>query len=265
VAGLATLLSLAGCDIDRSLLYFPDRSRPELRAVGIPAAQEATLATADGLQLLAWWVPPQGARPAIAYFHGNGGHIGYRAERLRRFAQEGLGVLFVEYRGYGGNPGSPSEEGLYADGRAALDFLERAGVAPDRIVLYGESLGGAVAVRLASERPVAAVILESPFTSIEAVGRHHYPFLPVRQVLRDRFDNAARIGAVRAPILFLHGERDQVVPIAFGRALFAAAPEPKEAWTTPEGGHNDLREHGALDVALDFLRRRVSPRPGFSD
>jgi fermentation-respiration switch protein FrsA (DUF1100 family) len=251
------LSALAACDLDRRLLYFPDRTRPDLRAVGLAAAREVRVATEDGLDLLAWWVPPAATRPVIVYFHGNGGHIGYRAERLHVLAGAGFGALFLEYRGYGGNPGSPSEEGFYADARAALAFIDRRGIPPERLVLYGESLGTAVAVRMASERQVAAVVLESPYTSIEALGRHHYPLLPVRLLLRDRFDAAARIGAVRAPLLFLHGERDDVVPAAFGRALFAAAPEPKEAWFAPSGGHVDLRAHGAFDVVADFLRRRL--------
>jgi fermentation-respiration switch protein FrsA (DUF1100 family) len=124
-------------------------------------------------------------------------------------------------------------------------------------VLYGESLGTAVAIRMASERPVGAIVLESPYTSIEAVGQHHYPLLPVRLLLRDRFDAMSRIGQVTAPILVLHGERDEVVPVAFGRALFEAAPEPKEAWFAPDGGHIDLRQHGAFAVVADFLRRRL--------
>lgn len=251
------LAALTACDLDRRLLYFPDTSRPILAATGLRGAREVRLATEDGLSLLAWWIPPRRSQPVLAYFHGNGGHIGYRAERFRKLALLGFGVLLVEYRGYGGNPGSPSEEGFYRDARAALAFLEQQGVPPERLVLYGESLGTAVAVRMASEHPAAALVLESPFTSIEALGRHHYPFLPVALVLRDRFDAASAIGEVRAPILVLHGEQDEIVPAKFARALFEAAPEPKEAWFAPEGGHVDLREHGAFEVVADFLRRRV--------
>lgn len=251
------LAALTACDLDRRLLYFPDTSRPVLAATGLRDAQQVQLVTEDGLALLAWWMPPRPSQPVIAYFHGNGGHIGYRAERFRKLALLGFGVLLVEYRGYGGNPGSPSEEGLYRHARAALAFLEQQNVPPERLVLYGESLGTAVAVRMASEHRVAALVLESPFTSIEALGRYHYPFLPVALVLRDRFDAASAIAEVRAPILVLHGEQDEIVPAKFARALFEAAPEPKEAWFAPEGGHVDLREHGAFEVVADFLRRRV--------
>src|SRR5262249_28114941 len=130
----------------RQLLYFPARARPELFGLEQLGVREVTLATEDGLSLLSWYLPSRPGRPVIAYFHGNGGHIGYRAERLLRFAREGYGVLMAEYRGYGGNPGTPSETGFYTDGRAALAFLDRQGVAPNRLVLYGESLGSGVAV-----------------------------------------------------------------------------------------------------------------------
>jgi fermentation-respiration switch protein FrsA (DUF1100 family) len=249
---------LPGCDIDRKLLYFPDRGRPDIRTAGVATAQEVRLHTEDGVDLLAWWAPPSGTRPVIVYFHGNGGHIGYRNERFHVLARQGFGALFPEYRGYGGNKGSPSEEGLYADARAALAFVDAQRIPPERLVLFGESLGSAVSVRMAAERRVGAVVLESPFTSIEALGKYHYPFLPVRLLLRDRFDVLAHIKDVRAPILMLHGERDTIVPIAFGEALFAAAPDPKEVWIAPNGGHNDLRDHGGFEAVTDFLRRRLS-------
>src|SRR6516165_4144930 len=146
----------------RQLLYLPDRAHPELFGLEQLGVRETMLPTEDGLSLLSWYLPPRPGRPVIAYFHGNGGHIGYRAERLLRFAREGYGVLMAEYRGYGGNPGTPSETGFYADGRAALGFLDREGVTPGRLVLYGESLGTGAAVALATEHEIAALILEAP-------------------------------------------------------------------------------------------------------
>ena len=241
----------------RQLLYFPDRTRPELAGLASIGVREVKLSTDDGLSLLSWYLPARAGRPVITYFHGNGGHIGYRSERLMRFAREGYGVLMAEYRGYGGNPGSPSETGFYSDGRAALAFLQHEGVAANRIVLYGESLGSGVAVALAAEHQVAAVILEAPPTSVAEVAQCHYPFVPASRMVLDRFDLVARIGRVRAPILVLHGERDRVVPIRYGRALFDAAPEPKEGWFAPEAGHEDLARHGALDVAVAFIERRL--------
>jgi fermentation-respiration switch protein FrsA (DUF1100 family) len=241
----------------RHLLYFPGVGRPELGDLASLGVCEITLQTADGLSLLSWYLPPQNGHPVIAYFHGNGGHIGYRAERLQWFARNGYGVLMVEYRGYGGNPGTPSESGLVADGVAALDFLGAEGIAPNRLVIYGESLGSGVAVPLAARRQVASVILEAPFTSVAEVAQYHYSFMPAAALVRDRFDSLARIGEVKAPILVLHGERDRVVPLRFGRALFDAAPEPKELWLSRDAGHEDLVSYGAFEAVLDFLRRRV--------
>ena len=241
----------------RQLLYLPDRARPELFGLEQLGVREAMLETEDGLSLLSWYLPARPGRPVITYFHGNGGHIGYRAERLLSFAHEGFGVLMAEYRGYGGNPGTPSEAGFYTDGRAALAFLDREGVAPNRLVLYGESLGSGVAVALAVDHDIAALVLEAPFTSVAEVAQCHFPYVPASRMVVDRFDSLSRIGKVRAPILVLHGERDRVVPIRYGRALFDAAPEPKEGWFAPEAGHEDLARYGSLDVVVGFINRRL--------
>ena len=241
----------------RHLLYLPGFGRPELGDLAALGVHEIMVKTADGLSLLSWYLPPRDGHPVIAYFHGNGGHIGYRAERLRQFGGNGYGVLMTEYRGYGGNPGTPSESGLIADGAAALDFLSGAGITPDRLVIYGESLGSGIAVPLAAQREVAGLILEAPFTSVAEVAQYHYSFIPASALVRDRFDSLARIGDVKAPILVLHAERDRVVPVRFGRALFDAAPEPKELWLARKAGHEDLVRYGAFEAILDFLRRRV--------
>jgi fermentation-respiration switch protein FrsA (DUF1100 family) len=241
----------------RQLLYLPDRTRPELAGLAQLGVREVTLRTADGLSLLSWYLPWRSGRPVIAYFHGNGGHIGYRVERLLRFAREGYGVLMLEYRGYGGNPGSPTEAGLYSDAQAALDFLKREGITSNRLVLYGESLGSAVAVRLAAQNEVAELILEAPPTSVAEVAQCHFRYVPASRLVVDRFDSMSRIGEVRAPILVMHGERDRVVPIRYGRALFNAAPEPKEGWFVPEAGHENLASYGGLDVAVAFIERRI--------
>ena len=241
----------------RQLLYFPDRTYPELGDLAPLGVREARLPTADGLSLLSWYLPARDGSPVIAYFHGNGGHIGYRAERLRRFAREGYGVLMLEYRGYGGNPGTPTETGLYADGAAALDFLAHQSITPNRLVLYGESLGSAVAVYLAARRDIAGLVLEAPCTSVVEVAQYHYSFVPASVLVRDRFASISNIGRIKAPILVLHGHRDRVVPPRYGRALFDAAPEPKEFWFAPEAGHEDLALFGALDTAIAFIDRRL--------
>ena len=168
----------------------------------------------------------------------------------------------MEYRGYGGNPGRPSELGLMSDARAALAFLDAAGVPPAETVLYGELLGSTVAVAIAAERavggqPVAALVLEAPLSSVSDVAAYHYPWMPVRWLLKDRFEAAARIADVGAPVLIVHGDADEIVPIRYGRALFEAAQEPKEAAWIPGGGHEDLAQFGLSRIVLDFLDRRV--------
>ena len=263
LGGLAAILLLYALVVSglflaqRSLLYLPDPTRPQLGPLAELGFREITLKTDDGLSLLSWYRPPNNGAPVIAYFHGNGGHLGHRSNRMMRFAQAGLGVLLLEYRGYGGNPGNPSETGFYTDAAAALDFLSgQQGIPANRLVLYGESLGSGVAAHMAAGREIAALILEAPFTKLADPAAYHYPYVPVSLLLRDRFDSLTAIVSVTAPILVLHGERDGVVPARFGHALFDAAPEPKEGWFSPEGSHEDLARLGALDVVLDFIRRR---------
>ena len=237
----------------RRLLYFPDRTPPNLPLAGLDGMETAELATDDGLSLLAWYAPARNTdRATLVYFHGNAGHIGHRAGRVRPYLDAGHGVLLVSWRGYGGNDGSPTEEGLYRDGRAAFAFLDRAGVAPETTVVYGESLGSGVAVQMARERRVGGVVLESPYTSIPAVAAHHYWYVPAAWLVRDRFDSLSKIGEIGAPLLVLHGELDRVVPVEFGRELFAAAREPKTWRGFPRAGH-DLYDLGAAEAVLAFL------------
>lgn len=262
--GLLLLLALA----QRRLIYHPDRTRPEPSRAGVPEMDALTLKSADGLELLAWHRPPrEEGLPTICYFHGNAGHLGCRGGKLRPYLDAGFGVLLPAYRGFSGNPGKPTEDGLYQDAEAALDFLARAGVLPERLILYGESLGSAVAVEMASRRPAAALVLEAPITSVAEIGRHRFPLFPVNAIAVDRFDAKAKIGKLRLPVLLVHGGRDAIVPERFGRALFAAASEPKEARFIAEAAHNDLYDHGMAEIVLDFIARRLpaaappGPRP----
>jgi fermentation-respiration switch protein FrsA (DUF1100 family) len=255
IAYLAVLSSLYV--FQRQLLYFPDKSHPQLAGLAQLGVCEIGLTTADGVSLFSWYLPPREGRPVIFYLHGNGGNIGYRGDRMQRFAREGYGVLMLEYRGYGGNPGTPTEAGLYDDARAGLDFLQREAIAADRLVLYGESLGSGIAVHIAARQKVAAVILESPFTSVAAVAQYHYPFVPAALLIWDRYDSLSRIGRVTAPILILRGDRDAVVPARFSEALFDAAPEPKESWSAPDAGHVNLDGFGALEIVVAFIERRA--------
>lgn len=246
----------------RWLIYAPFGGSPGAPAAyGLAEMREVRVRTADGLALLAWYAPAPEGRPVIVYLHGNAGHIGYRAEKVRPYLAAGLGMLLLSYRGYGGNPGRPTEDGLYADGRGALAFLEAEGVAPARWVLYGESLGAAVAVRLAAERaaraPVGALVLEAPFTSLADAAAYHYPFVPARRLVKDRYDTLSRIAEVAAPLLIVHGRADSIVPPEMGERLLAAAREPKAGRFVAGAGHNDLHESGLARMAIDFIRERL--------
>ena len=243
----------------RNLMYLPDRGVPDLQEAGVSDMRAVALSTSDGLTLLAWYKEAAPGQPTLVYFSGNAGHIGHRGSKARHYLDAGMGVLLVGYRGFGGNPGSPSEEGLYADGGAALDFLAAAGVTPAQTVLYGESLGTGVAVHLAAERaavaPFGAVVLEAPYASMAAVAAKHYPFLPVRWLVKDRFESVAKIARVRAPVFIFHGEKDNTIPIRTGRDLFAAAVEPKESLWIAGARHNDLYDFEAPAAVIAFLRR----------
>jgi len=200
--------------------------------------------------------------PAVLVCNGNGGDRSMRAALAVELSRMGLAVLLFDYRGYGGNPGVPSEEGLAADARAALAYLAgRPEVDPDRVVYVGESLGAAVALRLATERPPAALVLRSPFASLAEVGRHHYPVLPVSLLLRDRYDSAALAGRLASPLLVVAGARDRIVPLAHTRRLFAAAPRPKRLVVLDRADHNDP-DLLAGPRLVDELRRFLGGVPG---
>jgi fermentation-respiration switch protein FrsA (DUF1100 family) len=208
----------------------------------LAGAEELTFETADGLRLGGWFVPAQGeAIASVLVFNGNAGNRSYRAPLAASLAQRGSAVLLFDYRGFGGNPGRPTERGLAADARAARAALEaRPDVDPERVFFFGESLGAAVALALAVERPPAGLVLRSPFTSLADVGKEHYPFLPVRSLLQDRYPSLQRVPSLRCPLLVLAGRRDFIVPAAQSRALYEAAPEGHKRLVMLEGGHNDM-------------------------
>jgi fermentation-respiration switch protein FrsA (DUF1100 family) len=242
----------------RQLLYHPSTSVPDIAASGVPEMRPVVLAAADGIDLLAWHRPARPGGKLLIYFHGNAGHIGHRGYKARPYLVAGHGMLLVSWRGFGGNAGKPSERGLMLDARAALEFAVRAGVPPKDIVLYGESLGSGPAVILAAESAASgsklgAVVLEAPYTSMADLAQHHYFYVPARHLLADKFEAAARVAEIAAPLFVVHGERDRTVPVQFGRALFDAAREPKQAAWLPQAEHNDLYDHGAAEAVLKFL------------
>jgi uncharacterized protein len=241
------------------LVYFP----------GVPAGapppaaglevREEWIGTSDGERLHAWLSRPGGeTKGAVLVCHGNGGNLAMRLPLAETFGAMGLAVLLFDYRGYGASSGKPSEEGTYLDAEAAHDFLAKAtGIPPERITAYGESLGGAVAIELARRRKVGAVIVESAFTSMADIGSSIYPWLPVRLLLRSRYESAAKIGALGVPVLVIHSPEDDLIPFEHGKRLFAAASEPKRFLST-SGRHNDwgFSQRGEWrDQVREFLAR----------
>jgi fermentation-respiration switch protein FrsA (DUF1100 family) len=246
--GLAAMIYLA----QRSLMYFPETIHTTPAAAGLPEAEEVSLKASDGTPIAVWYVPPQESKPVILYFHGNGGALHYRVARFQALINNGIGLVALEYRGYGGLSGRPSEQGLIADAEAAYAFAV-AHYPAQQIVLWGESLGSGVAVALAAEKPVGRVILEAPFTSALAVGQERYWYLPVRLLMKDQFRSDERIGKVTAPLLILHGVHDRTIPYAMGEHLFELANKPKHIVRFLDGGHEDLDQNGALDAVGRFL------------
>lgn len=244
--------------VQRSLMYHPAGGLPAPSATLAPEMAVVTQTTSDSLDIVSWYAAATSGRPTLVYFHGNAGHIGDRDSKVRPYLDQGWGVLLAGYRGYGDNPGSPSEDGLYADARAALAILTERGIAPADVVVYGESLGTAVAVRMAWElaeagAPARALVLEAPFNTMGYAAANAYPFLPARILVKDRYDSESRIAAIATPLLIFHGDRDRVVPMALGQRLFDAAREPKKSAWISGAGHNDLYDFGAAEKVLDFV------------
>jgi len=241
--------------VQRKIIFNPSPERPGLLDAQAPAGMhEVALPSTDGLTITSWYLPP--TRPdgqVIAYFHGNAGHHGDRLPRILPYAAQGYGALLVGYRGYGGNPGTASEGGLYDDARTALDFLRDQGVRPDQLILFGESLGSAVATQMALERPARALILEAPFASILRSARQRYKFLVFDLLVRDKFDTLSKITRVEKPLLVIHGDLDRTTPAHFGHLVFATAKEPKQGFFPPDAGHNNLMQHGMPERVLAFL------------
>lgn len=234
--------------VQRRIMYPASREAPSPLLVPGRAPREVETRASDGVACRHWFWPAQPGGATVVLFHGNAGHLGDRAAKYWPLVQAGHGLLLGGYRGYGGNPGAPSEAGLLADARAALDWLAAQGVA--RPVLHGESLGTAVAVALAAEGRGGALVLEAPFDRAASVGAALYWWLPVRRLIRDRWDSLARIGGVRQPLLWLHGSDDAITPLALGRRLFEAAPGPKRAVIVEGGGHVEFLERTEVMAEL---------------
>ena len=242
-------------------IYFPTADVPTPGEIGLTDVEQVTFTTIDGLRLNGWFFAASGPLPRVTVlvFNGNGGNRAHRGPLASALQRQGFQVLLFDYRGYGGNPGAPSKNGLAADARAARAYLAgRSDVDLSRLVYFGESLGTAVAVDLASEHPPAALVLRSPFTSLGDVGQYHYPFLPVRLLLRDRFSPIDQIRRIRVPLLVIAGGHDRVVPIDNSRRLYEAATAPKTLLVIPDADHNDY-ELLAGDEMIQAIARFLQP------
>lgn len=241
----------------RSLQYFPSRDGPPPQALGLSGVSEEEVQTPDGETIVLWHAEAKPGMPTILFFHGNGGELSGRHERMAFYQSQGFGALFVSYRGYGASTGSISERGFITDALAAHEFLLTRGVAPEQIALVGESLGTGVAVQLAAQRPVGALALEAPFTAAVDVAAEVYPWLPVRWLMKDQFISRDVIGRVKVPLLILHGDADRVIPVEHGKRLFAMANEPKELVILPGEGHGFTGGPEVWLRGVEFFRARI--------
>lgn len=245
----------------RSMLYpTPQSFRTSPAAAGYPEAEEHVLDTADGEKVIAWHVPPRDGKPIILFFHGNGEVLAWRVPRFRAITADGTGLVALSFRGYGGSSGKPTEAGLFHDADAAYAFAANR-YPPSRIAVWGFSLGTGPAVALAVKQTIGKLILEAPYTSIPDVAARAFPFLPVQWLARDRFDSDKRIGNVSAPLLIMHGERDQVIGIAHGERLYNLARDPKRMVRFANGIHEDLDDHGAMEAVNSFLAETFQDTP----
>ena len=232
----------------RQLIYFPSTDVPQAQGM-----QPIHLVTSDGLAITGWYVPAKKQKPTIFILHGNARDVDARMPLARYFMKQDYGVFLVEYRGYGGNPGRPSEQGLYRDAEAAFHYLSTQAVPAKNIVIYGESLGTGVATQLAMHHPICALILQSPFASLPAVAAVHYPWILIEPW--DKYDSMARIKQIHAPVLIIHGTVDKIVPYAQGKALYEQANEPKQFISLENKGHGQLWDASFFMAVNTFIKK----------
>jgi uncharacterized protein len=265
---VVVLLAVVGTGLlwafQRSLIYLPDAGPVPPAAEVLPGARDVALRTEDGVDLAAWYLPAAVDAPAVLVANGNGGSRELRAPLARALHDAGLSVLLFDYRGYGGNAGNPTEQGLALDARAARAFLvDEAAVPVERLLYFGESLGAAVVTELAGEHPPAALVLRSPFVDLAAVAAVHYPFLPVRALLRDRYPLAEQLARVSVPTTVVLGDADTIVPPEQSRAVADAAERLHRLVEVPGADHNDavlLDGEAVVDAVVDLAEQTGAAR-----
>ncbi len=249
VLGTLLLPSPGWAALEHMFLYFPAAElvmTPDARGLEF---EDVVFAASDGTQLHGWYLPGEKGQPLVLFCHGNAGNISHRVDNLRLLRALGFAVFIFDYRGYGQSKGKASEEGTYSDMRGALNWLEEKGWSTQQMIYFGRSLGAGVALQLALEQPPAGLILESPFTSVEAMGKEHYPLLwrLAGWALNARYDNLAKIAQISVPLLIFHGAQDKIVPFRMAKELFTQAPSPKQFYSIPQAGHNDTYDVGGAD------------------
>jgi hypothetical protein len=266
-AGIILILAYIGVIVllavfQRSLIYHPDTNDAgHPKKAGLQHGRVIEVTTRDGLNLEGWFLErDQTDMPVILFFHGNAGHHGWRAHKLEAYYQAGFPVLIAGYRGYGGNPGTPHEQGLYRDGQAYYDWLRRQNkISPEKIIVYGESLGSGVATKIAADNKAAGLILETPFDSLTATAKVHYPYIPfIDLMLRDRFPNDSRITKINMPVLFMIAGQDKMVPPERGRQLYDLAQNPKQLQVFDDATHNGLDVQSIVPYIADFAGKYIS-------
>ena len=249
---------LCACPMEERLIFHPQKTIHQTpRDVGLNF-DDVYFTVRDGVRLNGWFVPYPDAKRTLLWFHGNAGNISHRVQNLRLLHDKvKINVFIFDYRGYGRSDGKISEPGTYLDGSAAIDFLrQRYNVQPQQLVLFGRSLGAAVAAEMATHGDSLALILESPFVSVAEMARAVFPLLPLGPLLVTRYDTLEKVRRVKSPLLVLHGDRDEVVPFGQGRKVFEAAPEPKKFFTIIGAGHNDTYIVGG-DAYFTALREAI--------
>ncbi|MBD2843098.1 alpha/beta hydrolase [Erythrobacter rubeus] len=248
-------LAFAYAVVVAALWFFQSRfiyPAPQSPAVLVPGYQEVTLQTLDGLALRSFFKPAEAGMPTVVYFHGNAGNLGGAVVSNNALVAHGMGALLVEYRGYGGNDGAPSEEAFYSDAEAAVAWLTERNIRPDELIFIGNSIGSGVATEMASRYPPRALILIAPFTSLPGAAAENLWWLPVEQLMRDRFDNLAKIPHVDVPILIQHGSADQLIPPSHGRTL-SQATQRAQFQSFDERGHDLSFEYDSQVARRDWI------------
>ena len=239
----------------RNLLYLPSENNYQNDKIQFNY-EEIFIKVDEKVQLKSWLIKKDFKKfKTLVIFHGNAGHLSNRIYKLNELYKLDINILLISWRGFSGNKGSPTENNLYKDAKAAIKWLNEEGVSNNQIILYGESLGSGVAVEVGKENNFNSIILESPFTSIENSAKIYYPYLPVRLILKDRYDSISKIKMINIPILIMHGEKDDVVPFSMGKELFEKANSPKQSYFTPDDDHMMEFNSSLLKNIKDFIEK----------